>query len=193
MTVDSPVELGGKATRHGALIGFPPGTAGHAKELEVVDFLNEHREMGYGRMIQMLNQMWHSVDVHHVPDDERINAMEQKVAEKERALEDVDDVLALVLPDDLYSKVHARIVGKADDRRRKSGRSRVNISFTSKTDPFDAIRQKAIEAFDACDHIDYSDEENAKWLPIVQGLIADIECYCDFLGDVEMPNKKKED
>lgn len=66
------------------------------------------------------------------------------------------------------------------------------MSSKEKTDPFTAIRNKAIEAFNACDHIDYNTEDNRKWLPILQGLIADIECYCDFVQDVEMPNKFKE-
>lgn len=54
-----------------------------------------------------------------------------------------------------------------------------------KINPFDEIRNKAIEGFEACDHLD-----NSPLQVKIQGLFADIECYCDFVTDVEMPDSK---
>jgi len=91
------IEAYGKSWRHGVLIWFPPGTKGEHEEIEIVEFLHDHREIGYGRMIQMLDQMWKAKDKNYITSREAYTKSEALTKEIEQLKTDLVDANEKVL------------------------------------------------------------------------------------------------
>lgn len=47
---------------HDDLIAWPEGTIGHGEEKRFLDFIQENRELGFGRMMALISQVWRRED-----------------------------------------------------------------------------------------------------------------------------------
>jgi hypothetical protein len=87
------LEIYGNVKRHGATVWFPPGTVGYANEVMIIDFIHEHKDTGFGRMIQMIEEMWESVDPTgaHTRNvlEKRIDDLKAKISDKDAELKNL--------------------------------------------------------------------------------------------------------
>lgn len=60
MIFDLPEEY--KTFYKGIFVGWPLGTVGYARNVRFIDFVEENRELGFGRMRQIVGMVWEKVN-----------------------------------------------------------------------------------------------------------------------------------